>query len=167
MYNNLSKYSREVISTIVAQHPQFAYGSFRSSEKLLEFYRSDIAEEKKDIREEEKDQQGAQDAANAPEVQKLLEQAIVSGTCETYQITLTGYTYAASSTTSDYNVTAKTGGIVAITNYKWGRNETQRYIDQIEEAIRNGRQRIELQPGNYPHKKPATMCGRCSSDTGP
>ena len=133
--NTLSKYSREVISTIVAQHPQFAYGSFRSGEKHLEFYRSDIAEEKKrrqDIKEEEKDQQGAQDAANAPEVQKLLEQAIASGTCETYQITLTGYTdgaiqlacknmktpgytfsgytYAASSTTSDYNVTAKTGG---------------------------------------------------------
>lgn len=98
-----------MISTIVAQHPQFAYGSFRSSEKLLEFYRSDIAEEKKrrqDIKEEEKDQQGAQDATNAPEVQKLLEQAIVSGTCETYQITFSGYTYAASSTTSDYNVTA-------------------------------------------------------------
>lgn len=131
MYNNLSKYSREVISTIVAQYPQFAYGSFRSSEKHLEFYRSDIAEEKKrrqDIKEEEKDQQGAQDAANAPEVQKLLEQAIASGTCETDQITLSGYTdgaiqlacknmktsgyafsgytYAASSTTSDYNVTA-------------------------------------------------------------
>ena len=175
--NTLSKYSREVINTIVAQHPQFAYGSFRSSEKHLEFYRSDIAAEKKrrqDIKEEEKDQQEAQDAVNAPEVQKLLEQAIASGTCETYQITLTGYTdgaiqlacknmktpgytfsgytYAASSTTSDYNVTAKTGGIVAITNYKWGRNETQRYIDQIEEAIRNGRQRIELQPGNYPDK---------------
>ena len=32
--NTLSKYSREVISTILAQHPQFAYGSFRSSEKL-------------------------------------------------------------------------------------------------------------------------------------
>lgn len=175
--NTLSKYSREVIDTIVAQHPQFAYGSFHSGEMRLEFYRSDIAAEKKrrqDIKEEEKDQQEIQDAANALEVQKLLEQAIVNGTCETYSVTLTGYTdgaiqlacktmktpgytfggytYAASSTTSDYNVTAKTGGIVAITNYKWGRNETQRYIDQIEEAIRNGRQRIELQPGNYPDK---------------
>ena len=64
--NTLSKYSREVISTIVAQHPQFAYDSFRSGEKLC-----------------------------------------------------------------------------------------------------NGRQRIELQPGNYPDKKPAPMCGWCSSDTGP
>ena len=35
------------------------------------------------------------------------------------------------------------------------------------EKLRNGRQRIELQPGNYPDKKPAPMCGRCSSDTGP
>lgn len=175
--NTLSKYSREVTDAICAQYPEFAYGSFDSAKGTFRFRRDDVAKEqqrRRAIQQEEKAQQAAQDAASAVEIQKILEQAIVDGTCETYEVTLTGYTDAAiklacqamktdgysfggytytnPSYTSDFDLTAKSGGTVRITNHKWGQAETQRYVEQVEEAIRSGLQRVSLQPGSYPDK---------------
>ncbi len=175
--NTLSKYSREVTDAICAQHPEFSYGSFYSTKMTFEFLRKEVSQEqqrRKDADQAKKEQQAAQDAVDAVEIQKLLEQAIVDGTCETYEVTLTGYTdeaielacksmktegysfsgytYTKSTLTSDFNVTAKGDGIVRITNYKWGQAELQRYVDQVEEAIRQGQSRVSLQPGNYPDK---------------
>lgn len=175
--NTLSKYSREVTDAICAQHPEFSYGSFYSTKMTFEFLRKEVSQEqqrRKDADQAEKEQQAAQDAVDAVEIQKLLEQAIVDGTCETYEVTLTGYTdaaielacknmktegysfdgytYTKSTLTSDFSVAAKGDGIVRITNYKWGQAELQRYVDQVEEAIRQGQSRVSLQPGNYPDK---------------
>ena len=175
--NTLSKYSREVADAICAQHPEFSYGSFYSTKMTFEFLRNEVSQEqqrRRDAAQAEKEQQAAQDAVSAVEIQKILEQAIVDGTCETYEVTLTGYTdgavklacqnmktegysfggytYRNPSYTSDFDVTAKTGGTVRISNHKWGQAETQRYVEQVEEAIRNGWQRVSLQPGSYPDK---------------
>lgn len=175
--NTLSKYSREVTDAICAQHPEFSYGAFYSSKMTFEFLRTEVSQEqqrRKDAAQAEKEHQAAQDAVDAVEIQKLLEQAIVNGTCETYEITLTGYTddaielacknmkvegysfgdytYTNPAYTSDFDVTAKSGGIVRISNHKWGQAELQRYVDQVEAAIRQGQARVALQPGNYPDK---------------
>ena len=141
-------------------------------------YRNDLVEEiqrRQDAQREEQEQQQAQqdaeDAAAAVEIQALLEKAIAEMNCESQTITLTGYTdsaiklacenmrtpgysfdgYTYSSTwnASDYNLSAKSGGSVTLTNKKWAAAEEQRYLDQIDAALDNGENRVELQPGSY------------------
>ena len=141
-------------------------------------YRNDLVEEiqrRQDAQREEQEQQQAQqdaeDAAAAVEIQALLEKAIAEMNCESQTITLTGYTdsaiklacenmrtpgysfdgYTYSSTwnASDYNLSAKSGGSVTLTNRKWAAAEEQRYLDQIDAALDNGENRVELQPGSY------------------
>ena len=141
-------------------------------------YRNDLVEEiqrRQDAEREEQEQQQAQqdaeDAAAAVEIQALLEKAIAEMNCESQTITLTGYTdsaiklacenmrtpgysfdgYTYSSTwnVTDYNLSAKSGGAVTLTNKKWAAAEEQRYLDQIDAALDNGENRVELQPGSY------------------
>lgn len=141
-------------------------------------YRNDLVEEiqrRQDAQREEQEQQQAQqdaeDAAAAVEIQALLEKAIAEMNCESQTITLTGYTdsaiklacenmrtpgysfdgYTYSSTwnASDYNLSAKSGGSVTLTNRKWANGETRRYADMIDAAIDTGSSRVELPPGNY------------------
>ena len=141
-------------------------------------YRNDLVEEiqrRQDAQREEQEQQQAQqdaeDAAAAVEIQALLEKAIAEMNCESQTITLTGYTdsaiklacenmrtpgysfdgYTYSSTwnVTDYNLSAKSGGAVTLTNKKWANGETRRYADMIDAAIDTGSSRVELPPGNY------------------
>lgn len=141
-------------------------------------YRNDLVEEiqrRQDAEREEQEQQQAQqdaeDAAAAVEIQALLEKAIAEMNCESQTITLTGYTdsaiklacenmrtpgysfdgYTYSSTwnVTDYNLSAKSDGSVTLTNRKWAAAEEQRYLDQIDAALDNGENRVELQPGSY------------------
>ena len=141
-------------------------------------YRNDLVEEiqrRQDAEREEQEQQQAQqdaeDAAAAVEIQALLEKAIAEMNCESQTITLTGYTdsaiklacenmrtpgysfdgYTYSSTwnVTDYNLSAKSGGSVTLTNRKWANGETRRYADMIDAAIDTGSSRVELPPGNY------------------
>ena len=39
---------------------------------------------------------------------------------------------------------------MTLTNYKWDRNELQKYKDQIEAAIDSGAFQVEFQPADYP-----------------
>ncbi len=176
--NTLSKYRYDVIEAITERYPDLARGSFNSREMCFEFRRTSVEEEiqrRREVKQEEQEQQQAQqeaeDAAAALEIQGLLEEAIAEMNCETQTITLTGYTdraiklacdnmrtagysfgdYTYSSTwnVTDYNLSAKSGGVVTLTNKKWAAEEEQRYLDQIDEALDNGENRIELQPGSY------------------
>ena len=173
--NTLSKYSHEVTDAIIAQHPEFAYGSFRSQTMSFEFRRDDVAAEVKRrqaIKEEEKEQQQVQDEADALAIVPILEQAIAGMDFRTETLTLTGYTdnaikiacdlmmteghtfegytYRASWQTTDYSIKVASGGVVTLTNSKWDRAELQKYEDQIEAAIDNGIFRVEFQPADYP-----------------
>ena len=173
--NTLSKYSHEVTDAIIAQHPEFAYGSFRSQTMSFEFRRDDVAAEVKRrqaIKEEEKEQQQVQDEADALEIVPILEQAIAGMDFRTETLTLTGYTdkaiklacdsmkvegytfegytYHTSWKTTDYSIKVESGGVVTLTNDKWDRNELQKYTDQIEAAIDSGIFHVEFQPADYP-----------------
>ena len=173
--NTLSKYSHEVTDAIIAQHPEFAYGSFRSQTMSFEFRRDDVAAEVKRrqaIKEEEKEQQQVQDEADALEIVPILEQAIAGMDFRTETLTLTGYTdkaiklacdsmkvegytfegytYHTSWKTTDYSIKVESGGVVTLTNDKWDRNELQKYTDQIESAIDSGIFHVEFQPADYP-----------------
>ena len=172
--NTLSKYSREVADAIIDQHPEFAYGTFDSREMSLKFRRDDVAAEQKrrqEAAQADKEQQQNQDQATALEIVPILEKAIAEMDCYTTTVTLTGYTdeaikiacntmkvegytfdgytYHTNWQTKDYDLSAKSGGVVTLTNNKWAAEEQQRYLDQINEALDNGENRIELQPGNY------------------
>ena len=169
--NTLSKYSREVVDAVIAQHPEFAYGSFNSGKMCFEFRRDDVAAEqtrRQAVKEEEKEQQQNQDEATALEIVPILEQAIAGMDCYTTTMTLTGYTDGAieaaikiMSTSgytfdgytygSDYNISAK-DQTVTLTNYKWAEAEEQRYLDQINAAIDAGEVEVVLQPANYADK---------------
>ena len=173
--NTLSKYSREVIDAVIAQHPEFSYGSFNSQKMCFEFRRADVAAEqarRQAVKEEEKEQQQAQDASDALEIVPILEQAITGMDFRTETVTLTGYTdeaiksacdimmtdgytfgdytYRSSWQTTDYSIKTASGGVVTLTNYKWDRNELQKYKDQIEAAIDSGAFQVEFQPADYP-----------------
>ena len=173
--NTLSKYSREVTQAIMAQHPELAYGSFDSREMSFKFRRDDIAAEqqrRQEAAQAEKEEQEAQDQTAALEIVSILEQAIVEMNCHTKTVTLTGYTdeaikiacntmkvegysfdgytYHSNWQTKDYDLSSKTGGVVTLTNSKWDREELQKYVDQIEEAIDNGAFQVEFQPADYP-----------------
>lgn len=173
--NTLSKYSREVTQAIMAQHPELAYGSFDSREMSFKFRRDDVAAEQKrrqEAAQTEKEEQEAQDQTAALEIVSILEQAIVEMNCHTKTVTLTGYTdeaikiacntmkvegysfdgytYHSNWQTKDYDLSSKTGGVVTLTNSKWDREELQKYVDQIEEAIDSGAFQVEFQPADYP-----------------
>ena len=170
--NTLSKYRQEVIDSVVAQHPEFAYGSFNSGEMSFKFRRDDVAKEqqrRKDEAKAEQEQQQNQDEVTAQEIVPILEKAIAEMDCYTTTVTLTGYTDGAIEAAcnimkasgytfegytyrDDYSVSCKAGGIVTLTNYKWAQAEEQRYLDQIDAAIDNGELELYLQPGNYPDK---------------
>ena len=173
--NTLSKYSRDVVDAVIAQHPEFAYGSFQSQKMCFEFRRDDVAAEtqrRQAIKKEEKEQQQAKDEADALEIVPILEQAIAGMDFRTETLTLTGYTdnavkiacdlmmteghtfagytYHASWQTTDYRLKAESGGVVTLTNSKWDRAELQKYKDLIEEAIDSGAFQVEFQPADYP-----------------
>ena len=173
--NTLSKYSRDVVDAVIAQHPEFAYGSFQSQKMCFEFRRDDVAAEtqrRQAIKKEEKEQQQAKDEADALEIVPILEQAIAEMDCYTTTVTLTGYTdeaikiacntmkvegysfdgytYHSNWQTKDYDLSPKTGGVVTLTNNKWDREELQKYVDQIEAAIDSGAFQVEFQPADYP-----------------
>ena len=175
--NTLSKYSREVADAIIDQHPEFAYGTFDSREMSLKFRRDDVAAEQKrrqEAAQADKEQQQNQDQATALEIVPILEKAIAEMDCYTTTVTLTGYTdeaikiacntmkvegytfdgytYHTNWQTKDYDLSAKTGGVVTLTNNKWDREELQKYVDQIEEAIDSGAFQVEFQPADYPDR---------------
>ena len=155
--------------------------SFDRTNMRYELRRADVTEEiqrRQDAEREEQEQQQAQqdaeDAAAAVEIQALLEKAIAEMNCESQTITLTGYTdsaiklacenmrtpgysfdgYTYSSTwnVTDYNLSAKSGGAVTLTNKKWAAAEEQRYLDQIDAAIDNREFEVKLQFGDYPDR---------------
>ena len=173
--NTLSKYSRDVVDAVIAQHPEFAYGSFRSQKMCFEFRRDDVAAETKRrqaIKAEEKEQQQAKDEADALEIVPILEQAIAGMDFRTETLTLTGYTdnaikiacdsmkvegytfdgytYRGSWQTTDYDIKVGSGGVVNLTNSKWDRNELQKYEGLIEAAIDSGTFQVQFQPADYP-----------------
>ena len=173
--NTLSKYSRDVVDAVIAQHPEFAYGSFQSQKMCFEFRRDDVAAEtqrRQAIKKEEKEQQQAKDEADALEIVPILEKAIAEMDCYTKTVTFTGYTdeaikiacntmkvegysfdgytYHSNWQTKDYDLSPKTGGVVTLTNNKWDREELQKYVDQIEAAIDSGAFQVEFQPADYP-----------------
>lgn len=175
--NTLSKYSREVADAIIDQHPEFAYGTFDSREMSLKFRRDDVAAEQKrrqEAAQADKEQQQNQDQATALEIVPLLEKAIAEMDCYTTTVTLTGYTdeaikiacntmkvegytfdgytYHTNWQTKDYDLSAKSGGVVTLTNNKWDREELQKYVDQIEEATDSGAFQVEFQPADYPDR---------------
>ena len=175
--NTLSKYRYDVVDAVIAQHPEFAYGSFRSQTMSFEFRRDDVAaeiERRRDAAQTEQEQQQNQDKATALEIVPILEQAIAGMDCYTTTVTLTGYTdgaikaacdimkadgytfdgytYSSSWQNSDYGISVKSGGEVTLTNYKWAEAEEQRYLDQIDQAIDAGELEIVLQPANYADK---------------
>ena len=175
--NTLSKYSREVADAIIDQHPEFAYGTFDSREMSLKFRRDDVAAEQKrrqEAAQADKEQQQNQDQATALEIVPILEKAIAEMDCYTTTVTLTGYTdeaikiacntmkvegytfdgytYHTNWQTKDYDLSAKTGGVVTLTNNKWDREELQKYVDQIEEATDSGAFQVEFQPADYPDR---------------
>ena len=175
--NTLSKYSREVTDAIIDQHPEFAYGTFDSREMSLKFRRDDVAAEQKrrqEAAQADKEQQQNQDQATALEIVPILEKAIAEMDCYTTTVTLTGYTdeaikiacntmkvegytfdgytYHTNWQTKDYDLSAKSGGVVTLTNNKWDREELQKYVDQIEEAIDSGAFQVEFQPADYPDR---------------
>ena len=175
--NTLSKYSREVADAIIDQHPEFAYGTFDSREMSLKFRRDDVAAEQKrrqEAAQADKEQQQNQDQATALEIVPILEKAIAEMDCYTTTVTLTGYTdeaikiacntmkvegytfdgytYHTNWQTKDYDLSAKSGGVVTLTNSKWDREELQKYVDQIEEAIDSGAFQVEFQPADYPDR---------------
>ena len=175
--NTLSKYSREVADAIIDQHPEFAYGTFDSREMSLKFRRDDVAAEQKrrqEAAQADKEQQQNQDQATALEIVPILEKAIAEMNCYTTTVTLTGYTdeaikiacntmkvegytfdgytYHTNWQTKDYDLSAKSGGVVTLTNNKWDREELQKYVDQIEEAIDSGAFQVEFQPADYPDR---------------
>ena len=175
--NTLSKYRQEVMDAIIAQHPEFAYGSFSSQEMQFKFRRADVAAEqqrRQEAAKAEQEQQKTQDEAAALEIVPILEKAIAEMNCYTKTETLTGYTdgaikaacdimktdghtfdgytYRSSGQERDYQISVKSGGVVTYTNYKWAGAEEQRYLEQIDAAIDRGELEINLQPGNYPDK---------------
>lgn len=170
--NTLSKYRQEVADAVIAQHPEFAYGSFSSQEMSFQFRRDDVAKEqqrRQDAAQAEKEQQQNQDEATAQEIVPILEKAIAEMDCYTTTVTLSGYTDGAIKAACDilkadghtfdgytyrdgYNISVKSGGMVTLTNYKWAQAEEQRYLDQINAAIDSGELELELQPGSYPDK---------------
>lgn len=175
--NTLSKYSREVADAIIDQHPEFAYGTFDSREMSLKFRRDDVAAEQKrrqEAAQADKEQQQNQDQATALEIVPILEKAIAEMDCYTTTVTLTGYTdeaikiacntmkvegytfdgytYHTNWQTKDYDLSAKSGGVVTLTNNKWDREELQKYVDQIEKAIDSGAFQVEFQPADYPDR---------------
>ena len=170
--NTLSKYSREVIDAVIAQHPEFSYGSFNSRKMCFEFRRADVAAElqrRQEAAKEEQEQQQAQDEATAAaEIIPLLQQAIAGMDCYTTTITLTdyskqaieaacdrmksnGYSFDGYTYKSDYHISVNSQE-VTLTNYKWGRAEEQRYLDEIGRAIDAGELEILLQPTHYADK---------------
>lgn len=170
--NTLSKYRRDVTDAIIAQHPEFTYGSFSSRDMSFEFRRNDVAQEqqrRQEAAQAEREQQQSQDETTGQEIVPILEQAIAQMDCYTTTLTLTGYTDGAIKAAcdrmkadgysfdgytyrNDYSISAKSGGVVTLTNYKWARAEEQRYLDQIDAAIDAGELEILLQPANYPDK---------------
>ena len=174
----LSQYRGQVSQAITERYPDYMIMSFDRTNMRYELRRADVTEEiqrRQDAEREEQEQQQAQqdaeDATAAVEIQALLEKAIAEMNCESQTITLTGYTdsaiklacenmrtpgysfdgYTYSSTwnVTDYNLSAKSGGAVTLTNKKWAAAEEQRYLDQIDAALDNGENRVELQPGSY------------------
>lgn len=173
--NTLSKYSQNVVAAIIDQHPEFAYGSFNAQEMSFKFRRDDVAEEQKrrqEAAQAEKEEQQAQDQSAALEIVPILEKAIAEMNCYTKTVTLTGYTdeaikiacntmkvegysfdgytYHSNWQTKDYDLSAKTGGVVTLTNNKWDREELQKYENLIEAAIDSGAFQVEFQPADYP-----------------
>ena len=168
--NTLSKYRQEVMDAIIAQHPEFAYGSFSAQKMQFEFRRADVAAEQQRRRDEakaEQEQQQTQDEATArAEIVPILEKAIADMDCYTKTVTLTGYTDGAVKAAvkvmsesgysfggytyrDDYTISVKSGGAVSLTNKKWAAAEKQRYLDQIDAAIDAGELEILLQPTHY------------------
>lgn len=161
--------AKEQMTQILAQNYPGCEIDYFSAE-LLRIKRNDVDAELQRRRELKKEEQ----AAVSAEIQARLEQAIRNGSCQTYEITLDGYsdetiklacknmttdgysfgsyTYSKNYFQSDYTLSAGSGGVVRITNHKWANAETQRYVDQLEAGIRNGENKISLQPGDYPDK---------------
>ncbi|MBM6926611.1 hypothetical protein [Pseudoflavonifractor phocaeensis] len=100
----LSKYSRDVIDAVIAQHPEFAYGSFQFRDMCFEFRRDDVAaemnhrhaikEEKAQQQKEEEAQKAEEEArreAHIQEIRAYLENLLQTGEFEEQYITLPGY----------------------------------------------------------------------------
>ncbi|HIU44122.1 MAG TPA: S-layer homology domain-containing protein [Candidatus Ventrousia excrementavium] len=155
-----------------SRYPGIRVGSLDTSAPSLGLYRDDVREEqdrRRTLLQDEQDRQDAEDAADAVEIQARIEQTIQSMDCETFQLTLSGYTdeavrlacsnMAASGysfggyTASDYRLRAESGGVVNITNYKWVETEVQRYVELLEAAIDNRELQVELAPGSYPDRE--------------
>lgn len=181
----LSKYSREVTDAICAQHPEFAYGSFYATEMTFRFRRDEVAAEqqrRRDAARAEQAQQQIRDEAAAQEIVPILEAEIVGMDCRTKTVTLTGYTDAAIKAacailqtaghtfdgytyqtnwqSNDYSVSARPGGAVILTNYKWDRAELQKYVDQIGAAIDRGAFRVTFPPADCPDQDSGDYAAR-------
>ena len=106
-------------------------------------------------------------AAQAAEVERLLQQAIQDAQMQCYTYRVNGYTdnaiklacqnmrqngYAfAGYTSSDYNILAQSGNQVSIVNKKWAEQEIERQAEIIRSAIRSRQTEIRLE-GQYDDK---------------
>ena len=192
--SDLSQYRGQVSQVIVDQYPDYMVMSFDSTNMCYQIRRADVMEEirrrqglQQEEQEQQQHQQDTENAAAAAQIQPLLQQAIVNGACETYEVNLTGYTddaielacdnmctegysfggytYHTSWATTDYRLSAKSGGVVSITNKKWAAQETARYVEEIEAGLDARKNRIELQPGIYADGKQGSYYASRAANT--
>lgn len=173
----LSRYRTEAGRALTERYPQLSSASLDRDNLRYQFRRNDIAEElqrRQDAQEEQQreqeeqaqQEQQEQDAAAAAKILPILQQTLQDMDCETATITLTGYTNSAIELAcntmrtagysfggytygTDYEIRNGRSGSVTLTNKKWAAAEEQKYLDQINAALDNRENRIELQPGSY------------------
>lgn len=159
---------RERLSAaLAAQYPDYELSSLLVSSCRIK--RNDVARE---IERRQSARQAETDVRVA-EIEELLRDAIRSGDyrVKSYKvqlpsgytstevkkavsnITAAGYSFDGYTAKVDYSITSYSSVLVTINNLRrnaWVEEETLRYVETIQDAIRNGEAQVTLQPGSYP-----------------
>lgn len=174
IYFPIGKYTREELNTARTKfyavleegYPDYELNQLMQSPDgrwCFQITRNDVMREM----ERREAQAQADLAAQAAEVERLLQQAIQDAQMQCYTYRVNGYTdnaiklacqnmrqngYAfAGYTSSDYNILAQSGNQVSIVNKKWAEQEIERQAEIIRSAIRSRQTEIRLE-GQYDDK---------------
>lgn len=159
-YETACEAERRIIIEWKTTHPEFGISDF-SREPVDGYWRIKII--RQDVYDEI-DRRNAQAQADleaqAAEIELLLQQAIQDAQMQCYTYQVSGYTddaielacqnmrqnrYAFEGyTSSNYNISAQSGGQVAIVNKKWAEQEIERQTEIIRDAIRSGLDEVRL-----------------------
>ena len=168
--SDLNKVKGTVSAALSAQYPDYELTSISASGCKIK--RGDVAaelERRKAIEQAETD-------VRVAEIEALVQEGIREGDirARSYEILLpsgytnaevkkacsnmsaAGYSFDGYTAKEDYSISSYTVSKVTVQNLRWSQwaeEETTRYLDIIQEAIRNKEPEVVLEPGDYPDVK--------------